>query len=389
MKIQRNVLLLGLVSLFTDLASQMVYPLMPKFLTSLGAGLILIGIIEGVAEASTSFVKPLAGKWSDRKNKRLPFIFYGYGLSALMKPLFALATSWGHVFILRFGDRIGKALRNPPRDVLISLSAPKNERGKSFGLHRSFDRIGSIGGPLLAMLVLYFYPNDLAAVFLFAGIPAFLALIFIPFVKESIAKAKHLVQEQKTQKITNKRFKTFLIANAIFTLGNSSNAFLLLKANEVGIDIYHIPLLWALYNAVSALSSWFFGSLSDRVGRLPIILSSFAYYTILYTLFGLTSNPLFLWILFGLYGIYYGLSKGVFKAFIADITVSENRGWYYGIFEMWSGISLLVASILMGVLWETYGSTVAFMTSAGFSALGLITFLIVPRLSWNFLYRKP
>ena len=246
MKISRNIALLGMVSLFTDLSSQMIYPLLPKLLTNLGAGMILIGVIEGLAEASASILKPFAGKLSDRYKKRLPFVFSGYGLSAIVKPLFAFAGTWLHVLLLRFGDRVGKAIRNPPRDVLISLSSDHKNRGKSFGIHRAFDRVGSIGGPLLALAVFYFYPEDLSAVFLWAGIPAVLALVFIPFVRDQHELPKKTVHDAKPSSHQNIQFKYFLVANTIFTLGNSSNAFLILKASEVGFEMYQLPMLLSL-----------------------------------------------------------------------------------------------------------------------------------------------
>lgn len=376
MKIHRNIILLGLVSLFTDLSSQMIYPLVPKLLTNLGASLVLIGIIEGIAEATASLFKPLAGRLSDRSDKRVRFVFLGYGLSSIVKPLFALAGAWTHVLALRFIDRIGKAVRNPPRDVLVSISSKKGSLGKAFGIHRAFDRIGSVGGPLIALAVLYFYPEDLSVVFLLAGIPAFLALIFIFGVKEQSVVQKAETTNVQNDTRTNPSFRYFLVANVIFTLGNSSNAFLILKASEVGFSTHQLPMIWAVYNIVCAISSPIFGTISDRLGRTPVIVTSFAYYSLVYALFAFTTEAYMLWILFGFYGIYYGLSKGVFKAYIADVTPVKNRGWHFGVFDMWTGIALLIASVLMGVLWESFNSQVAFLTSSFFSLLGLIVFLV-------------
>ena len=369
----RNIILLGWVSLFTDLSSQMIYPLIPKFLMGLGAGVILIGLIEGIAEASASLFKPLSGAISDKANNRKALIFGGYSLSTIAKPLLALSSGWVMVLILRFTDRLGKALRNPPRDAVISFSSEKNEQGYNFGIQRAFDRVGSIGGPFLALAVLYFFPENLRAVFFFALIPAAIALIFIKYLKDVDApvKAKEIKNGISPEK---KMFRVFIVSNIIFSLGNSSNAFIILKADELGLSLLMIPLAWALYNFTSAVSSPILGKLSDKTGRPFVIMLSFLYYAIIYYFFGVVQSSNTLWLLFALYGIHYGLSKGIFKAYIADITEEHERGKAYGIFDMWTGISLFLASLLMGIVWEYSGSETGFVIGAIFSLLALIVF---------------
>ena len=378
-KSYRNIILLGWVSLFTDLSSQMIYPLIPKFLVGLGAGALLIGLIEGIAEASASFFKPLAGYWSDKTSKRKIWIFGGYSISSLSKPVLALASSWSLVLILRFMDKLGKAVRNPPRDAIISLSAPKNRTGYSFGLQRAYDRIGSIGGPFLALAVLYFFPENLRAVFLFAFIPAIIALIFIPKVKEIIPSK---LPPKSTDQISRKNlFRIFILTNILFSLGNSSNAFILLKADEIGFSLTAIPLAWALYNIACAISSPILGKLSDLTGRPFVIMLSFFYYAIIYFAFSQVDSMLGMWLLFVFYGFHYGLSKGIFKAYVSDITVENERGKAYGLFDMWTGISLFLASLLMGFVWEYESSNAGFLIGSIFSLLALMVFWFGQKLS--------
>ncbi len=376
-RLPRNVWLLGLVSFFTDFSAQMVYPLLPQFLISLGATSAIIGLIEGIAEATAALLRSVSGRWSDRAGRRKPFVYFGYGLAALARPLLYFAGSWGHVLAIRFTDRIGKAARNPPRDVLLSTAASATRQGYAFGIQRAFDRVGCILGPLAAMAILYWSPENLRLVFLLSVVPGLLALSFLPFVREYRGKAKAR-KRGGDQPVHSRAFLFFLVANVLFTLGNSSNAFLILKAGEAGIATAMIPVLWMLYNAVCALAAPLFGGLSDRVGRRPVIVAAFAFYALLYVLFGLSTTALAIWLLFAAYGIYYGLSSGVFKAYIADITPPEERGTAYGLFTTAVGLALLPASVLMGYLWDAFGSQTAFFVSAAFSLAGLLVVLITP-----------
>lgn len=367
--------MLGLVSLFTDLSSQMVYPLVPEFLISIGANRAIIGMIEGIAESTASLFRIVFGRLSDKLRKRKLFLVLGYGLSALSKPFLYLANVWTVVLGVRFSDRMGKAIRTPARDTLISTSVNPSEKGKAFGFHRAMDRIGAIGGPLLAILVLSLFNNNVRLVFLLSIIPGILALFFIRFVKETTIERKPVSAVHK-HSLRNAPFIIFLISNIVFTLGNSSNAFLILRAREAGLTILMIPVIWIVYNIFCTVSSPVFGLWSDKIGRKPIIIFSFLFYSVVYFFFGIANNLWAIWVLFGAYGIYYGLSAGVFRAYIADLVEPENRATAYGLFNTGIGIALFPASLIMGALWDSFGSKWAFWVSAGFSLLGFTIFLL-------------
>ena len=380
-KLGRNVLSLGMVSLFTDLSSQMVYPLIPTFLAALGVSPAILGLIEGIAESTASLFRVVFGRMSDKLQKRKIFIIFGYGLSAISRPFFYIAGHWTTVMAIRFSDRIGKAARTPSRDALISTSIHPSIKGKAFGFHRAMDRIGAIGGPLLAMLVLYLLRdakselNALRTTFLVSIIPGFIALIFIKFAEET-KSTTNVIENNKKMAMFSRPFILFLVANAFFALGNSSNAFLILKAQEVDIAIIFIPILWVVYNIVCTISSPILGSLSDKVGRKPIIVTSFIYYVIIYVLFGFANQAWMVWVLFAAYGIYYGLSNGIFRAYVADIVEAENRATAYGVLNTVIGIFLLPASVLMGLVWTQFSSQIAFIVAASLGMVGFIIFLV-------------
>jgi MFS family permease len=376
-KPKKNVLFLGLVSLFTDLSSQMIYPLVPEFLVSIGAKKTIVGIIEGIAESTASVFRPFFGRLSDKLKRRKPFIFLGYGLSAISKPFLYLANVWTTVLAVRFSDRMGKAIRTPARDAFISTSVPPGKKGKAFGFHRAMDRIGAVGGPLIAMLVLSLSNGSVRLVFLLSVIPAVLALFFIIFTRETAVKAGVARSpHHKKGSVRNLPFVMFLTSNIVFALGNSSNAFLILKAREAGLAVALIPVIWIVYNAFCTVSSPIFGSLSDKLGRQPIIIASFLYYSVLYFLFAFAAELWAVWVLFGAYGIYYGLSEGVFRAYIADLVGPQNRAAAYGLFNTGIGLAFFPASLITGAIWDAYGSKWAFLTSAGFSLLGFLIFLV-------------
>jgi MFS family permease len=367
-----------MVSLFTDLSSQMIYPLVPEFLAGLGVSKAVIGVIEGIAESTASLFRTVFGRWSDKSGKRKLFITFGYGLSAVSKPFLFLAGTWPVVLGVRFADRVGKAVRTPARDALISTSVDAKRKGSAFGFHRAMDRIGAVGGPLLALLVLHLFRDSDAKVrlvFLFSFVPAVLALAFVPFAKETARTLEKRDAAERTG-LRSGTFVMFLIASIVFTLGNSSNAFLILKARETGLSVAMIPVIWVVYNIVCTIASPIFGTMSDKVGRVPVMVASFIYYAVLYVLFGLCRREWCVWVLFGAYGIYYGLSNGIFRAYIADLVAPESRATAYGLFNTGLGLALVPASIIFGAIWDAVGSQWAFFTSAGFGLLGFVIFLV-------------
>ncbi len=375
-KPRKNIVLLGMVSLFTDLSSQMIYPLIPEFLISIGVKKAIIGIIEGIAESTASLFRPVFGRLSDKLKKRKLFIYLGYGLSTISKPFLFFANSWPTVLVIKFFERVGKASRTPARDALISTSVSTSKKGKAFGFHRAMDRIGAIGGPMIAMLILFFFNNNVRLVFLLSVVPAIIAIFFIKFVRETAAGKGDTADTKQRSTLRNTPFILFLVSNIVFNLGNSSNVFLILKAREAGLAIFLIPVIWIVYNIFCSLSSPLFGTLSDKVGRKPVIITSFIYYSIIYFLFALSDSLWSVWVLFGAYGIYYGLSEGIFRAYIADLVSSDQRATAYGLFNTGIGLALLPASIIMGTIWDIYGSRWAFITSALFSLLGFLIFLV-------------
>ena len=373
----RNILLLGFISLFSDISSQMVYPLLAPFLKSLGASILLIGLIEGIAETTAALFKTFAGRLSDLWQKRKIFILLGYGLSNLSKPFLHWAYAWEQVLMVRFADRVGKAVRNPPRDALIAGSVDKSQRGKAFGWHLALDRTGALLGPLIALLILSLSPKNVRLVFLLSVIPGIVAVGLVFWVKEIVHnKSPKKADIQTRQLFQNRHFMFFWVACILFTLGNSSNAFLILKAQEVKFSMNTIVLLWTLYNLVCTIAAPLLGKLSDKVGRKPLIALSFLYYAVLYGLFAFAASQWMIWSLFGAYGIYYGLSKGIFKAYIADLVPAQLHATAYGLFNTGLGMALLPASLLMGAVWSQWNSQWAFLVSAGFSLLGCGVFLI-------------
>jgi MFS family permease len=367
-------LLLGLVSLFSEIASQMVYPLMPQFLEGLGASKSLIGLIEGAAASAAELLRTLFGRWSDRLGRRKGFVLAGYGLAALARPLLFLATQWQQVLGLRFADRVGKALRSPARDALLSVSVPPAHKGASFGFQRALDRSGAILGPLAAMAVLHYFPGELRQVFLWSALPALLAVGLLLFVKDQPFTPAPRA-EKAAPAWSSRSFRVLLLSQALFSLGASSDAFLLLKAGETGISAAWLPLLWMLYNLSCVIWSPIFGSLSDRWGRRRVILLSFGVYAFLYFCFGLASESWQMWPLFFAYGVYYGLSAGVLRAYVAELAPPERRGSAYGLLNTVTGLAVLLASLLTGFIWDLAGSQAALWASAAFAVAGAAVML--------------
>jgi MFS family permease len=383
--LHRNILFLGWVSLFTDFSSEMIYPLLPIFLTSvLGMGTTFVGAVEGVAESTASFLKLFSGTLSDRGGKRKTWVTWGYTLSTLVRPLVAAATAGWHVLLIRFLDRIGKGIRTSPRDALIADSSPKNEQGKAFGFQRAMDNAGAVIGPLATYLLLAFWTQNVRTIFWLALLPGLMALLIL-------AKGVHEVRPtsprpsvpkiQWTLKPFDRRFKTFLFILVLFTLGNSSDAFLILKAQSVGIPVSLLPILWIVLNLSRSLSATPGGILSDRFGRKATLGSGWLIYGAVYAGFAMAQTPEAVWVLFAIYGLFYGLTEGAERALIADLVASPLRGTAYGWFHFSIGVSTLPASLLMGLMWQKFGSPVAF-------SLGAFLALLAVTLLWSLLPKE-
>lgn len=376
-RLPRNVFAISLVSLLNDASSEIIYPLLPVFLSlTLGASPGIIGLIEGAAESISSLLKLFAGYFSDRRGKRKVFVILGYSLASFARPLLAFATSWPQVLAIRLTDRVGKGIRSAPRDAMIADTVAIEERGLAFGFHRAMDHTGAVVGPLIGYLLVMLLAadrnapqaRDFSKIFLIASIPALAAVLVALFlVRESPRKAANAVEVKPPQfslRGFDSNFKRFLFIIALFTLSNSSDAFLLLRAQTAGVSVAMIPLLWAMLHVSKVLSSLFGGDLSDRLGRRRLIVSGWMLYAVVYAGFAFVTEEISVWILFLIYGIYFGLAEGAEKALVADLVRPEQRGTAYGLYNLAFGITVLPASLLMGALWTWRGPVTAFLVSA-------------------------
>jgi len=365
--LSRNVRNLGWVSLFNDISSEMIYPLLPLFLTQvLGASVIFVGLIEGIAESVSSFLKLFSGWFSDRFQKRKGIIFFGYSLASFTRPIMGLTTSAYHVLFLRFFDRVGKGVRTSPRDALLSQSALENERGKAFGFQRAMDHAGAMTGPLIASLLMATLTQDLRVIFILAAIPAVLCLWVL---YRGVSEARRDLPSTSPPlsldlKSWDRKFKSFLLIITLFTLGNSSDAFLLLRAKDLGIGVASIPILWFVFHLSKTAFSVPGGTLSDRIGRKRVMIIAWTIYGLVYLGFAFASNAFHIWLLFFVYGIFYGFSEGTERAWVADLVEESKRGTAYGAYHFFIGIAALPASLLMGFLWKAIGVQWAFSFGA-------------------------
>lgn len=362
--IGRNVFFAGLTSFLTDTTSKMIYSIMPLFLMALGASKTEISLIEGIADSTASILKGLSGWWSDKSGRNKPFMVIGYAFTALLSPLFAFVTSPIQVLAIRFSERVGKGIRTAPRDSLVAASSEYGTRGRNFGFHKAMDNSGAILGPLLAFGILSLFPGQYRKAFLISGIPALLGLLsLIVFVKDRKA-AKHALPKRFSFKDLPPRFYVFLAIVFMFTLGNSTDALLLIKAGDVGIDPAFIPIMYLIYNSVSVLFSVPAGVLSDRIGRERLIIFGYLLYSIIYLGFGraATAGPVIG--LFALYGLYSASTDGVQKALVTDIVDPKLKGTGLGIYNFLVGITLLPASIIAGLLYDRIDNKAPFYFGA-------------------------
>lgn len=384
----RNVFAIGLVSLLNDASSEIIYPLLPIFLaSSLGASARAIGTIEGLAESISSLLKLFAGYLSDRLGKRKFLVVFGYSVASIARPLLAFAQTWTQVLAIRLTDRVGKGIRTAPRDAMIADTVRVEQRGIAFGFHRAMDHAGAVVGPLGGyLLVILFVANaksptisEFSKIFLAASIPALIAvLVAIFFMRESLPQPS---PESEIKSLSlrgfDSNFKRFLLVLALFTLSNSSDSFLILRAMDSGVSVAVIPLLWAAHHGMKVLSSLFGGDLSDRLGRKRLIVAGWILYAAVYAGFAFATHQASLWVLFLVYGIYFGLAEGAEKALVADLVRPEQRGTAYGLYNLAFGITVFPASLLMGMIWDWKGPAVAFLVSAFMGATAALLLLIL------------
>ncbi len=383
----RNVRALGAVSFLTDVSSEMIYPLLPAFLIgTLGAAAAFVGVIEGAAEATASALKLASGWISDRVPRRKPLVVAGYVIATVARPLVAAATTASHVLAVRVTDRVGKGIRTSPRDALIADSVDPAVRGRAFGFHRAMDHAGAVLGPLLAWALMAGLGLGVRDVFWLAAVPGVLSVVvLVVFVAEApravvlTTPAAPPVPSAADVRL-GRAFWRYLAVLFVFTLGNCTDAFLLLRATQLGVPAVSIPLLWAALHVVKSVSSTPAGALSDRVGRRPLLFAGWIWFAAVYAGLAAASATWHVWALFLAYGIFFGLTEGTEKALVADLAPAARRGAAFGWFNAVVGIGTLPASVLFGLVWDAHGSAAAFVVGAALAlAAAALLALVVPR----------
>jgi MFS family permease len=372
--LSRPIWLIGWVSFFTDTASEMIYPLLPLFLTRvLGAGAMSLGLIEGFAEAANSILKVVSGKVADRTGRPKWLMFGGYGLSSMVRPLIAVATGWGQVLAIRFSDRLGKGIRGAPRDAMLAGFADPSQRGRVYGFHRAMDHSGAVLGPLLASAFLYVYPEQYRTLFALTIIPGIIVMAFILAIPAPVTSAPPPIRSAfapstAAPAASLRPLTAPLAVLLLFALGNASDAFLLLRLSDVGVAAFWIPLLWSALHVVKVASSLAGGELSDRFGRRHVIAAGWIFYAAVYAAFAFVDAVTPLIVVFLSYGIYFGLTEGVEKAWIADIAPESRRATAFGYYNAVIGLGALLASLIFGVIWTRVSPHAAFLTGAALAA---------------------
>ena len=368
------------MSFATDAATEAVYPLLPFFLTMvLGAGAVSLGIIEGAAEAVNSLLKLVSGRASDKAPTKRPLVLLGYSVSSAAKPFIAVATGWLQVFVIRILDRMGKGIRSAPRDAMLASWATAQSRGKVYGFHQAMDNLGAVVGPVLATLFLLAYPGRYRTLFALTIIPGAISVLLILLIREKPSVEKTSVasgfsRTDTAADVTNadrlpSQFTRFMIILTIFSLGNSTDAFLLLRLTDAAGGARFVPLMWAGINVVKSGVSFLAGDWSDRIGRRAVITTGWIVYAIVYAGFAFSRSLTALLAWFLVYGFYYGFAEGTEKAFVADLAPASRRGTAFGIYNSVTGLGALAASVVFGVLWTAYGAPVAFGAGASLALL--------------------
>jgi MFS family permease len=389
-KLGRNVIALGVVSFFTDVSSDMITPLLPVFLTAtLGASASVLGVIEGAAETTASLLKLASGWWSDRVRRRKPLIVFGYGIATIVRPLIAAAQSASQVLAIRLADRLGKGIRNSPRDALIADSVDPSIRGRAFGFHRAADNAGGVVGPIVAFALLQWLALETRTVFWLAAIPGALALITaIAYVREipfsatrqptAEPRGAHTGATGGAEKLP-RSFWAYLGVLLVFTLGNSTDAFLMLRAYQLGVPLALAPILWASLHMVKSLAGTHGSALSDRIGRVPTLILGWGVFALVYLGFAMATAQWHAWVLFVAYGLFFAFTEGTERALVADFVPAARRGTAFGWFHLTVGLGALPASVIFGVVWDSYGAGVAFMMGAALAAAAMVGIGLIPR----------
>ena len=405
--------LLGWVSFFTDTASEIVYPLLPVFLTRvLGAGAMSLGVIEGIAEAANSVLKIWSGRFADKTGAPKRLVLAGYGLSSAVRPLIAVTTGWTQVLFVRFADRLGKGIRGAPRDAMLAVFATESNRGLVYGFHRAMDHAGAVLGPLVASLFLYFYPGEYRTLFALTIVPGVIVIVILTIVPEVATRVNSQLPTPNAQlptpkpdrskhpggKGSNSRARSefhpagsntplgvgswwlgvdaklwrALAVILIFSLGNASDTFLLLRLSDLGVATFWIPLLWSALHVVKSASSVAGGHLSDLFDRRHVIALGWTVYACVYGAFAIFETPAVVIAVFLIYGLYFGLTEGVEKAWVADLAAPEVRGTAFGVYNAVLGVGSLAASLLFGVIWTRVSPPAAFFTGASLAAIAMI-----------------
>jgi len=379
--ISKNVFVLGLVSFFNDVASEMIYPIVPIFLTSvLGAPVAVVGLIEGIAESTASILKVVSGWLSDKFRKRKPFVIAGYSFSAISKIILSIAYSWPFVLFARFVDRFGKGARTATRDALIAESSENSARGRSFGFHRALDTLGAVVGPLIALLAINFLDSNFRLIFFLAFIPACIGvLLLILFVKEKRKEANLSPALNFSWRNLDSSFKIFLLISFIFALGNSSDAFLILRAQNLGLSVVLVILAYVFFNFTYAIFSMPAGIISDKIGPKKVLFSGFLLFSVIYLFFGLTNVSFILWLLFPFYGIYMALTEGIGKAYISNLVPQEKAGTAFGVYQTTIGLCTFFASLIAGLLWTYIGVSAPFIFGSVMAVISALLFVILEK----------